>query len=69
MPECSFCKKDYSIPRGLTFVLHSGDIMYFCSSKCRKNFNLRRKSEKVNWIRKAKNSETLHTAEAEEKED
>ncbi len=52
MPECSFCKKNYNIPRGLTFVLTNGDILYFCSSKCQKNWKLGRKSERVNWIRK-----------------
>ena len=52
MPECSFCHKHYDIPWGLTYVLDNGEILYFCSGKCRKNLKLGRKSEKVNWIRK-----------------
>ena len=52
MSECSFCHKHYEIPRGLTYVLVNGEILYFCSSKCFKNWKLGRKSEKVNWIRK-----------------
>jgi large subunit ribosomal protein L24e len=56
MPKCSFCGKDYDIPRGVTFVLTNGDILYFCSSKCQKNKKLGRKAEKRNWIRKLKKS-------------
>jgi len=52
MPQCSYCKKNYENPRGLTFVMTNGEILYFCSSKCQKNHKLGRKSEKVNWIRK-----------------
>ena len=54
MPECSFCKKHYEIPRGLAFVLESGEILYFCSSKCQKNHKLGRIGKKVNWVRKKK---------------
>ena len=53
MPECSFCKTQYEIPRGLTFVLPNGEILYFCSSKCQKNRKMGRNSKKVNWVRKA----------------
>jgi large subunit ribosomal protein L24e len=52
MPACSYCKKNYENPRGLTYVLTNGDIMYFCSSKCKKNWELGRRADKVNWIRK-----------------
>ena len=53
MPRCSFCKKNYEFPRGLTLILNDGNIVYFCSSKCRKNMlHLRRDNKKVNWIRK-----------------
>ena len=54
MPRCSFCKNNYEFPRGLTLVLNDGNILYFCSSKCRKNHNLRRDNKKVNWVRKDK---------------
>ena len=59
MPRCSFCKQNYKFPRGLTLVLNDGNILYFCSSKCRKNLlQLKRDNKKVNWIRKAEVSET-----------
>jgi large subunit ribosomal protein L24e len=54
MPRCSFCKQNYEFPRGLTLVLNDGNILYFCSGKCRKNqLFLKRDNKKVNWIRKA----------------
>ncbi len=52
MPKCSFCKEQYENPKGLTLVLNDGTILYFCSSKCRKNWKLGRKSKKLNWIKK-----------------
>ena len=52
MPECSFCKKNYNIPQGLTYVLVNGEILYFCSSKCQKNNKLGRRGDKTNWVKK-----------------
>ncbi len=54
MPKCSFCKKNYDVPHGMTFVLPNGDLLYFCSSKCQKNHKLGRRGEKKNWVRKKK---------------
>lgn len=54
MPKCSFCGKEYDIPRGLTFVLPNGDLLYFCCSKCRKNHKMGRQGDKQNWVRKTK---------------
>jgi large subunit ribosomal protein L24e len=54
MPRCSFCKQNYEFPRGLTLILNDGNILYFCSSKCRKNqLFMKRDNKKVNWVRKA----------------
>jgi large subunit ribosomal protein L24e len=59
MPRCSFCKQNYEFPRGLSLILNDGNILYFCSSKCKKNqLKLKRDNKKVNWIRKAEASET-----------
>jgi len=59
MPTCSFCKKVYEFPRGLTLVLNDGNILYLCSSKCRKNIlHLKRDNKKVNWVRKAETEES-----------
>jgi len=60
MPRCSFCKQNYEFPYGLTYVLKDGNILYFCSSKCRKNMlDLKRDNKKVNWVRKAEISEEV----------
>jgi large subunit ribosomal protein L24e len=53
MPVCSFCKEGYEFPKGTTVVQKSGDVRYFCSSKCRKNSEMGRLSKKVKWVRKS----------------
>ncbi len=53
MPVCSFCKKGYEFPKGTTVVLKSGDVKFFCSSKCRKNSEMGRLTKKVKWIKKS----------------
>ena len=52
MPKCSYCGKNYEFPKGLTVVMKDGTVRYFCSSKCRKNFEMKRR--KVRWISKKK---------------
>jgi len=53
MPKCSYCSKNYEFPRGTTVVSSiSGNIKYFCSSKCRKNAEMKRKKRK--WATKQK---------------
>jgi len=54
MPKCSFCKNQYEFPRGITVVQKDGTPKFFCSGKCRKNFEMGRDNRKVNWIRKEK---------------
>lgn len=51
MPKCSYCGKDYEWPKGLTFVDSSkSKIFYFCSKKCRRYFEMKRKKGK--WAKK-----------------
>jgi len=73
MPKCSFCQKTYEFPRGLTLVLNDGSVLHFCSSKCRRNSQLGRKSRKVKWVKKMKHTraELIREIkeEAEEKEE
>ena len=57
MPKCSFCSVNYEWPKGLTYVLVDGTVLHFCSSKCRKNYELGRKNRKVKWVLKMKRSE------------
>jgi ribosomal protein L24E len=58
MPKCTFCSKDYPQHKGLTLVdSATGKIKYFCSSKCRKNAEMKRKKRKWNTEKKVKKEE------------
>ena len=63
MPTCSFCKKHYKEPRGLTLFTFEGKTIHFCSSKCRKNLDLKRDPRKINWIKKQKLTRAEQLAE------
>ena len=54
MPTCSFCKRNYEIPMGLTLFTIDGKSLHYCSSKCRKNVNLGRDPKRVKWVKKYK---------------
>jgi large subunit ribosomal protein L24e len=53
MPTCTFCKKKFKEPRGLTIFTFDGKSTHYCSSKCRRNAALGRESRKLNWVRKS----------------
>jgi large subunit ribosomal protein L24e len=61
MPTCSFCKRSYNFPKGLTVFQFDGKALHFCSSKCRKNFGLKRDPKKVKWIKKFKEKVVLNS--------
>ncbi len=46
----------YEFPRGITFVTKEGVVKPICSSKCKKNMEMKRR--KVRWIVSAKKGET-----------
>lgn len=50
--KCSFCGNDVGVGSGLMYVRNDGSIMWFCSSKCLKNFRLNRKPRKLPWTSK-----------------
>ena len=54
MPACSFCKKNYENPRGLTIFTFDGKSIFYCSSKCRNNAKLGRDPKKTNWVKSIK---------------
>ncbi len=54
MPTCSFCKKNYKEPRGLTVFTFDGKAINYCSSKCKRNMALKRDPKKVNWVKREK---------------
>ena len=51
MPKCSYCGSEYPLHQGLTLILKEGSVKYLCSSKCRKNFYMKRR--KVRWVTKS----------------
>ena len=53
MPTCSFCRKNFKEPRGLTVFTFDGKAINYCSSKCRRNAALGRDGRKINWVKKS----------------
>ena len=49
MPKCSFCGKNIPEGRGRMFVRISGQVLNFCSSKCKNNWKMRREGKKLKW--------------------
>lgn len=49
MLKCSFCGGNIDVGSGLVYVLNDGTVLRFCSSKCLKNFRLRRDPKKLPW--------------------
>jgi len=48
--KCSFCGNDFPTGTGMMYVKNDGSILWFCSSKCRKNaLKLKRDSRKLKW--------------------
>lgn len=53
MARCSFCGKELEKGTGMMYVENTGKILYFDSSKCERNMlKLKRKPQKVKWIKK-----------------
>ena len=50
--DCSFCRRPIAPGTGINFVRRDGQILRFCSSKCRKSMlKLRRDPRKLKWTR------------------
>jgi len=48
--KCSFCGNEFSAGTGMMYVRNDGSILWFCSSKCRKNsLKLGRDARKLKW--------------------
>lgn len=71
MPKCSFCSGPMPEGAGRMFVKKSGQLLYFCSSKCQKNQKIGRKGKKRKWTETArieKEKMIKHTAIQKAKE-
>ena len=71
MPKCSFCGENYDVPRGISYVLPNGEVLYFCSSKCLKNWKMGRRGDRQKWVIKNKKGkvEEFVDGKAEKKEE
>jgi large subunit ribosomal protein L24e len=49
--KCSFCGKTIKTGTGKMFVKNTGEIYYFDSSKCEKNFLMGREPKKLKWTK------------------
>ena len=52
--KCIFCSKAQEPGIGIIKAMNDGRIIYFCSSKCRKNYYLGRSPKKLKWAREKK---------------
>ncbi|MEM3010229.1 MAG: 50S ribosomal protein L24e [Candidatus Bathyarchaeia archaeon] len=50
--RCSFCGHEFEYGTGIMYVKNDGSILWFCSSKCRKNsLHLGRDARKLPWTK------------------
>ncbi len=49
--KCSFCNKIIPKGTGKMFVRSTGEILYWCSSKCKKSFGMKRNAKKLKWTK------------------
>ena len=54
MPKCTYCSDNVMHGRGKILMALDGKQIFFCSSKCEKNYNLGREAKKLGWIKKKK---------------
>ena len=64
--KCAFCSKPQEPGKGIIRAMNDGRILYFCSSKCKKNHKLGRNPKKLKWARPAEKVGKKET-KAEEK--
>ncbi|HLD85242.1 MAG TPA: 50S ribosomal protein L24e [archaeon] len=49
--KCTFCSKDIEKGTGKMYVLNTGRVQSFCSSKCEKNMKMGRDSRNFKWAK------------------
>lgn len=51
--RCSYCGKEIKSGYGIIFARDRGEVFYFCSKKCKVNWQYR-KPQKTKWTEKAR---------------
>lgn len=49
--KCDYCGNEVTPGTGIMYVTNRGVIMWFCSSKCFKNYRLGRDSRRLPWTK------------------
>ena len=47
--KCDFCSSEIKKGTGKMFILNTGKILFFCSSKCEKYYFMKRSVKKHKW--------------------
>ena len=47
--ECSYCGYEIEPGTGIIYALNSGIVLYFCSRKCIRNWEMKRDNKKLKW--------------------
>lgn len=48
---CSYCGKEILPGTGIMYVLNDGKILYFCSKKCLRYYEMKRDNRKYKWTK------------------
>ncbi|NPA86401.1 MAG: 50S ribosomal protein L24 [Candidatus Diapherotrites archaeon] len=49
--KCHFCGREIEKGTGIMYVLNDGTVLWFCSHKCLRNWQLGRNPRKLKWAR------------------
>ena len=52
--KCSFCGGKLPQGRGKLYAKTTGQVFYFCNSKCERNWQLGRDGKRVKWTGRAR---------------
>ncbi|MGC9079276.1 MAG: 50S ribosomal protein L24e [Nanopusillaceae archaeon] len=48
---CSYCRNEIEPGTGLIYALNDGKVLYFCSRKCYRYWEMKRDNRKYKWTK------------------